>query len=301
MAKTKPSLPNNINLTGLQPWLYLALPLLGVFLFFYWPLGQAIESSLLDYSHDLYAPEFVGLANYQALFTNGTFWDSLLHTLIFWLGVLPALLILPIPMALLLNQPLTGVTVFRLLIYTPVLLSMVVVGLTWKWLLAYDGLFNSWLTALGLPKLPWLTHPVLALVAIGIVVVWKGLAYYMMLYLTQLQTLNKDLYEAAALDGAEGWKKHWYITLPHLRPTLLLALVLCSIGSFKLFTEVYVMTRGGPIQATETLVYFVYKKAFEELDLGLACAAGLVLALLLLGFAWLQLKCFDEQEGQSVL
>lgn len=279
---------------NLRPWLYLALPLLAIALFFYGPLLQTLLMSLQDFSENLYAPSWVGLKNYGWLLSSGDFWNSLRNTLLLMLGILPAILTLPIAMALLVNQPLPGVGWFRTIIYIPVLLSMVVVGLAWKWLLSGDGLINAGLRGLGLEPVPWLTQPDWALLAIIIVVVWKALAYYMMLYLAQLQTVNAELYQAAELDGANLWQRHWHVTLPHLRPTMLLVLVIGSIGCLKLFTEVYVLTRGGPLHGTETLVYYVYKKAFEQLDLGMACAAGLVLAGFLFCFSWLQLKVFSN-------
>lgn len=280
----------------LKPWLYLAFPLLAVGLFFYWPWVQAIHMSLYDYSQSLYSPAYVGLANYTRLLEGGPFWDSLSHTFILLMLVLPGILTLPILLALLVNSTLPGVTVFRTLLYLPVLISMVVVGLTWKWLLASDGLINGWLQALQLPAIPWLTHPTWALLAIAVVTVWKGLGYYMMLYLAQLQSSNPELYQAAALDGAGRFQQHWHLTLPHLRPTMVLVLVIGSIACLKLFTEVYVMTRGGPLGGTETLVYYVYKQAFEQLNLGQACAGGLVLALILFSFSWLQLRVFGSAQ-----
>nr|MBX2861896.1 sugar ABC transporter permease [Vampirovibrio sp.] len=259
------------------PYWYLVAPLILMVCFFFVPCWQAFEMSLLDYGQDLYRPAFVGVDNYQRLFTSEAFWQALTNTLVFLLGVVPAMVALPIGLAVLLNGRITGMGVFRILIYLPVVVSMVVVGIAWKWLYAYDGLINYGLTQLGLPKVPWLVHPDIALAAVMIVVVWKGLAYYMMMYLANLQSLGQELYEAAEIDGAGLVQKHWHVTIPHLRPTMLLVALISTIGCLKVFTEIYVLTRGGPVGSTRTLVYYIYQQAFENLDLGIACAAGLVL------------------------
>jgi len=253
--------------------------------------------SLLDYGQNLVSPRFIGLGNYQTLFSNAEFWNACRNTLVFMLGVVPAMAILPIGLAVLLNTPLRGIAVFRLLIYLPVVISMVVVGIAWKWLYAKDGLLNDVLARLGFSPINWLVNPDIAMFAIMAVVVWKGVAYYMMMYLAQLQSTSKELYEAAKIDGASVWQSHWHVTLPHLRPTMLLVMVISTIGSLKAFTEMYVMTRGGPIGATETWVYFIYKRAFEHLDLGIACAAGLVLMLVLIGLSAIQLTVFKTEDN----
>lgn len=244
--------------------------------------------SVMDFNHHLYRPDYVGLQNYARMFLSPAFWKALINTFFFVLGVVPAMMTLPILMAILLNTRLRGVTVFRVLIYLPVVISIVVAGIAWKWLYARDGLINYGLSLLHLPKLDWLVNPDIALYAVMIVIVWKGLAYYMMMYLAHLQSISPELYEAAEIDGVNSFQKHWYITLPHLRPTIAMVALISMIGSLKIFTEIYVMTRGGPIHATETLVYYIYQRAFEHLDLGLACAAGLFLMLLLVVLALLQ-------------
>ncbi len=272
------------------------LPLGLMAVFFFYPVGSALYMSLLDYSHNIVEPSFIGLQNYQTLFSSGDFWNASVNTVIFMLGVVPAMATIPILLALALNTPLKGIGLFRLLIYLPVVVSMVVVGIAWKWLYAKEGLINIVLQKLGLGSVDWLVNPDIALIAVMIVVVWKGLAYYMMMYLAQLQSVNKTLYESAQIDGASALKTHWHITLPHLKPTILLVMVISTIGSLKTFTEIYVMTKGGPIGATETLVYFIYKRAFENLDLGIACAAGLVLMVVLLALSAAQLKLFKTDD-----
>lgn len=279
------------------PYWYLAAPMLFLLVFFVIPLGMAFSISLHDYSQDLYTPDFVGMANYQRLLQAAPFWNALVNTFVFLLGVVPAMMTLPIFLAVLVNGELRGMAVFRSLIYIPVVISMVVVGIAWKWLYNSDGLINYFLAGLGMEPVGWLVDPDIALYAVMIVVVWKGMAYYMMMYLAHLQSLSKDLYEAAVIDGASLWQKHWHVTLPHLKPTMLMVAIISTIGSLKVFTEIYVMTRGGPVGSTQTLVYYIYQRAFENLDLGIASAAGIVLMLILLVLSLIQIKLGGEHEA----
>lgn len=278
------------------PYLYLILPTLFMIGFFFLPLLMAFGVSLSDYSRDIYHPAFVGFANYTKLAHSAPFWNSLQNTFVFLLGVVPAMVVLPIFLALLLNGKLKGIAIFRSLIYIPVVISMVVVGIAWRWLYADDGLINWFLSLFHIPKVGWLVSPDIALYSVMIVVVWKGMAYYMMMYLAHLQSLSQDLYEAAEIDGANLWQKHWNVTLPHLRPTMVMVGIISTIGSLKVFTEIYVMTRGGPVNATKTLVYYIYERAFENLDLGLASAAGIILMLILLVFSILEMKLSPQDE-----
>lgn len=283
------------------PYLYLVLPLALLLVFFFLPFFMAFYISLFDYGRDLYQPDFIGAANYVRLWQSPAFWNALVNTAVFVLGVMPAMVAIPVFLAVLLNTGLKGISVFRSLIYLPVVISMVVVGITWKWLYNADyGLINYFLSRLGLPKVGWLVNPDVALYAVMIVVVWKGLAYYMMMYLAHLQSLSKDLYEAAEIDGADLLRKHWHVTLPHLRPTMVMVAVISTIGSLKTFTEIYVMTRGGPVGATQTLVYYIYERAFENLDLGIASAAGIVLMIILLVLSLLQLQVLEFGRDETV-
>jgi putative chitobiose transport system permease protein len=280
-------------------WLYLIAPLLLLTLFFFVPTLGAVVMSLWDTSAHLYQPLFVGLANYGALWHSARFWQSLVNTFLLVLGVVPAMATLPIGLALLVNGQLPGMATFRLLLYLPVVTSIVVVGIAWQWLLDSQGLVNYLLSLLGVAPVGWLVNPDIALWAVALVIVWKGLGYYMMMYLAQLQTLDAELYQAAEVDGATGWRRHWHITLPHLQPTIAMVAMLSTIGSLKVFSEIYVMTRGGPAGATRTLVYDLYERAFESLDLGMACAMGVVLMLILLAISLVQLRVFGEARGSA--
>ncbi|MBY0405029.1 MAG: sugar ABC transporter permease, partial [Cyanobacteria bacterium] len=162
----------------LTPYLYLLLPLILLVAFFIVPVFMAFQMSLMDYSQDLYTPSFIGIANYTALASSSQFWNALWVTLLFVVGVVPAMCALPMGLAILLNQNIKGISVFRTLLYIPVIISMVVVGIAWKWLYAYDGLINYFLSLLNIPKVGWLVNPDIAVYAVMVVIIWKGLAYY---------------------------------------------------------------------------------------------------------------------------
>ncbi|MGL5034367.1 MAG: carbohydrate ABC transporter permease, partial [Microcystaceae cyanobacterium] len=154
-----------------------------------------------------------------------------------------------------------------------------------------DGILNQLLRNLGFAEgIPWLTSPSFALASVMVVTVWKGLGYYMVIYLAGLQGIPAELYEAAAIDGSDGWQKHWDITIPLMRPYLLLVAVISSISAMKAFEEVYIMTQGGPLSYSKTVVYYIYEKAFQELEMNYASAIGLVLFLFILVLSLINLK-----------
>jgi putative chitobiose transport system permease protein len=234
---------------------------------------------------------WIGLENFQRLLSDRVFWKTLSNTLIYLIGVVPILVIAPLGLAILVNQSLPGIRWFRAAYYTPVVISMVVAGIAWRWLYAETGLFNQVLQSLHLSPegIPWLTSPRFALFSVMAVTVWKGLGYYMVIYLAGLQAIPADLYEAGAIDGSDGWRKHWDITIPLMRPYLFLVSVISAISATKVFEEVYIMTQGGPRNSSKTLVYYVYERAFQDLEISYACTIGLVMFLLILVLSALRL------------
>jgi putative chitobiose transport system permease protein len=262
--------------------------MLGLTVFY--PALQAFFLSFTQFEYDLTQPPvWIGLKNFQRLFRDPIFWQTFRNTFLYLVCVVPVLVSLPLALAILVNRKLRGIHWFRVAYYTPVVISMVVAGIAWKWLYADNGLLNQLLQVVKLPSVPWLTSPDLALFSVMVVTIWKGLGYYMVIYLAGLQAIPPDLYEAAAIDGSDGIKKHWDITVPLMRPYLLLVAVISAISATKVFEEVYVMTRGGPNHASETLVYYLYNKAFGELEMSYACTIGLVMFLMILGLSVLRL------------
>ncbi|NJO47672.1 MAG: sugar ABC transporter permease [Oscillatoriales cyanobacterium RM1_1_9] len=282
----------NRNLT---PYLFLLPALLTLGLTVFWPALQAFYLSFFSYDL-LQPPEWVGLENFQKLWRDETFWKTLGNTLIYLIVVVPILVFLPWILAILVNRKLRGIHWFRTAYYVPVVISMVVAGIAWKWLYSETGLLNQSLKFFlsgVFPEysftIPWLTSPDLALFSVMAVTIWKGLGYYMVIYLAGLQTIPQELYEAASLDGSVGWRKHWDITLPLMKPYLILVAVISAISATKVFEEVYIMTQGGPLNSSKTIVYYVYEKAFQGLEIGYACTIGLILFLLILLLSILRL------------
>ena len=229
--------------------------------------------------------QFVGLANYRRLLADPMFYRVAGTTFVYLVGIVPPIVLGSLALAVLVNRKLPGIHWFRGAFYTPVLVSLVVAAIAFRWLYAENGLINGWLAALlgdRFSPIGFLTSPVLALPSVMLVTLWKGLGYYMVIFLAGLQGIPPDLYEAAALDGSDGWRRHLDVTLPLLRPYLTLVGVISAIAATKVFEEVYLMTQGGPADATRTIVYYVYDQAFAELEISYACTVGLALFLIVL-------------------
>ena len=245
-------------------------------------LVMSFSSTGLDVSEPL---RFVGLANLQRLITDPMVRRVLITTFFYLVGVVPPIVLGSLGLAVLVDQRLPGRDLLRGAFYTPVLVSIVVAAIAFRWLYAETGLINGWLSALLGPAftpIGFLTSPLLALPAVMVVTLWKGLGYYMVIFLAGLQGIPRELYEAAELDGSDGWRQHVDITLPLLRPYVTLVAVVSSIAATKVFEEVFLMTQGGPADSTRTIVYYVYDQAFAELEISYACTLGLALFLLVL-------------------
>ena len=267
-------------------WAFLAPGLLLISLSVLIPAAMALVMSFTQSGLDVSEPlRFVGLANIRRLLADPMFFKVLGTTLLYLVGVVPPVVLGSLLLAVLVNRQLPGIHWFRAAFYTPVLVSIVVAAIAFRWLYAETGLINGWLSALlpaGFQPIGFLTNPLLALPSVMVVTLWKGLGYYMVIFLAGLQGISPDLYEAAELDGSEGWRKHLDITLPLLRPYVTLVAVISAIAATKVFEEVYLMTQGGPADATRTLVYYVYDQAFAELEISYACTVGLALFVIVL-------------------
>lgn len=285
----------------LTPYLFLLPALLILGLTVFWPAVQAFYLSFTRYEYDLtQPPQWVGFANFRRLWADPVFWQTLRNTVVYLVGVVPILVVAPLVLAILVNQKLRGIHWFRAAYYTPVVISMVVAGIAWKWLYAENGLLNQLLKLLGVSPtggVPWLTSPSWAIFSLMAVTVWKGLGYYMVIYLAGLQSIPDDLYEAAAIEGSDGIRKHWDITVPLMKPYLMLVAVISAISATKVFEEVYIMTQGGPRNSSKTIVYYLYEQAFQNLEMSYACTIGLVLFLVILGLSILNLK-LSELRGR---
>lgn len=265
-------------------------------LFFFIPFFESFLLSFKSYRHSIYNPEWVGFSNYIELLNSPVFWKTLVNTFIYLIVAVPVLVILPLIIAVVVNQKLTGISIYRTIIYIPVIVSLVVAGIAWKWLYASDGALNYLISLVHLPHVGWLTDPKIALYSVIAVTIWKGIGYYMVIYLAALTAVPKDLYEAADIDGANEVQKHLAVTIPHLNPTIALVSIISSISAMKVFVEIYVMTEGGPMNASKTIVYYIYQRAFENLDLGYASAAGIILLIIVMILSIINMKFFEKNK-----
>lgn len=238
------------------------------------------------------SPEFVGLTNFtRALFNDPTFWDSLRNIMIFVVVVVPVQGGLGLLLALLINQKLRGITTFRVLFFVPVVTSMVVVAMLWKFMYQKDGLINS---LLGW-NVDWLNNPSTALPAVIIMSIWQGVGFHMIIWLSGLQTISLDLYEAASLDGAGKWQQFLNVTLPGLRETAVFVLITITIAAFSLFTQIDVMTNGGPSNATTTLVFHIIQMGSGRGDVGYASALSLIFFIIVMAITLVQQRLTREE------
>jgi putative chitobiose transport system permease protein len=268
-------------------WGFLAPALLLLAISVLIPAAMALVISFSRTGLDVGEPlQFIGLANFRRLLADPMLLKVSGTTFLYLIGVVPPILLGSLALAVLVNRQLPAIAWFRAAFYTPVLVSLVVAAIAFRWIYAENGLINGWLSALlaatGFRPIGFLTNPVLALPSVMLVTLWKGLGYYMVIFLGGLQGISPELYEAAALDGSTGLRRHLDITLPLLRPYITLVAVISAIGATKVFEEVFLMTQGGPADSTRTLVYYVYDQAFSELEISYACTVGLALFLIVL-------------------
>ena len=261
-----------------------------------YPALRVLAMSFTDYNM-INAPQAVGVANYLRLWADPLFWSALRNTGLYLVVVVPILVVLPALLAILVNRPLPGLTLFRAALYLPVVTSLVISALVWKWMYAEQGLLNEFLLRTGLIDDPvrFLTEPENALLSVMAVTIWSGLGYYMVIYLAGLQAIPAQLLEVAEVEGVSRRQQIQYIILPLLKPQMAVVAVMSSMAAMKVFEEVYVMTQGGPLDSSKTLVFHLYESAFVEFEMGYAAAAGVVLFMLTLALSLLNLRMLRDR------
>jgi ABC-type sugar transport system permease subunit len=245
------------------------------------------------------AKPFVGLDHYIDLARDGLFWNAAKNTAIYSLYV-PATMVFALAVAILLNRKIKGVALLRAVFFLPYITSFVAISIVWQWMYDPDfGLFNWSLGLVGLGPFPWLNSPSTALLALIIMAVWIHIGFQMIIFLAGLQAIPGEFYEAAMIDGAGPWRRFWRITLPLLKPTTFFVLVTSIIGSFQVFTFVYVMTEGGPLHATDVIVYHIYQNAWQFLRMGYASAMSWVLFAVIFVITLLQFRFLGRRTAPS--
>ena len=268
------------------PYLFLLPAGIVLLIFFFIPFFHTFVLSFQDYSTSIYHPAWVGLQNYIKLLHNPVFYKVMLNTFIYLFVAVPFLVIFPLFVAILINQKIRGVTLYKILIYLPVIVSIVVAAIAFI------------VTSMGFQSIGWLTDPDWALYSVIWVTIWKGIGYYMIIYLAALMSVPKELYEACDIDGANFFTKHLTVTIPHIMPTIALVTTISAISAMKVFAEIYVMTKGGPLNSSKTIVYYIYERAFENLDLGYASAMAVVLLIIVMAFSLINIFCFERNKYQ---
>lgn len=279
----------------LVAYLFLLPSLIILLTFAFFPVIFSIVASFTRWNLP-YRPVWTGLGNYLYLFTNKVGWaafrQAMVNTVYFTIGSVPLNMAISLCLALLLNQKLKGVGLFRTAYFLPTITSTVAMSVVWMWLYhpANYGLFNSILLRLGLPAERWLRDPVLAMPAVIAMGIWHGMGYNVIIFLAGLQNVPTELYEAARIDGAGTWQQFRKITWPLLSPTTFYVLIIGVINAMQAFSQMHVMTQGGPLGRTTTIVYMLYHEAFESFAMGRASALACILFVILLLLTLIQFR-----------
>lgn len=276
------------------------LPMLVIFsVFTVFPVLYSLYISFHDWPLMTSAADphtFVGIDNYRRILVDPDFHKSFFNTIYYVLGSVPTGLAISLGLAMLLNCGLKGVSWYRTSFFTPVVTAGVAVGLLWRWVFNGEyGLLNYGLEMIHLPTQDWLNEPNHAMLTIIIASIWKGVGFSMVIFLAGLQGIPEHLYEAARLDGASAWRQFRHITLPLLSPTIFFVTVMSIIGSFQVFDMVYVMTGGGPLHATDVVIFYLFQYAFQRFQLGYAAAISYILFAVIFVLTLAQLRIFGRR------
>jgi ABC-type sugar transport system permease subunit len=286
---------NSKYLTKLIPYLFVFPSFVGVLTFLLLPSISVVVISFFSWNI-LTPPKFIGFKNYVTIFHDHVAMHSILVTIYYVLLNIPLQTVLAIVLALLMNQRIRGISVFRSLYVIPWLASPVAISVVWQWIFDPSyGVLNAVLSVFHIPKLDWLSSTKDALPAIALVNIWQYTGYNMLFFLAGLQGIPPHLYEAAEIDGARPFRRFIAITLPLLQPTLFFVLITSIIGSFQVFDTVYVMTKGGPDHATNTYNYYLFQQGFQFFHMGYASALAVLLFLVILIVTLIQFLYFNKR------
>lgn len=274
---------------AITAYIFILPSFLGFAIFLLVPMVMSAGLSLYDWEL-LRPPVFIGLDNYYDLARDPLFKTVLFNTAYYAFGLVPLNIVVSLGLALWLNTKLRGLTFYRMAFFLPVVTVTVAVSLIWKWM--YEprvGIINQGLALFGITGPNWLADPVWAMPALIILGLWKGFGYNMVLFLAGLQGIPAALYEAAMIDGANTWQRFWKITLPLLTPVMFLAVILTVISSFQIFDQAFVMTAGGPSNATNTIVLYIFQNGFQFFKMGYASAIAWALFAVIFTFTLIQM------------
>ncbi len=275
--------------------LFILPALIPLIVFWIYPICRSIYLSFTNW--DFISPTYkiVGFKNYISLFKNPRFFEALWHTVVFTAGTLIPTIVLGLILALLLVRNFRGSGVLKFILFSPWITPTVAISIVWTWIYKADGgIANTILTALGASPLKWISSSDTAMLSVIIVTVWKSLGYAMIFYLSALERVPGELYEAVALDGANKWRTFFDITLPCISPTTFFLMIITMVNSLQAYDQIQVLTQGGPSGSTRTLLYMYYQLGFQEFNMGQATAVAVVMILLTVGLSVIQFKASEK-------
>ncbi len=274
---------------------FLAFPLLIFTGFMLFPVLFIFIIGFFDWNLLIPEKPFIGFENYTELSSDDLFYIALKNTSIYAFGVVPIQTLLALFLAFLMNQKIRGRAALRVAFYVPAITSSVVTSIIFLWIYSKPGLLNYLLSLVGIEGTDWITNPNTALYAIMALNIWTTSGYFMVSFLAGLQSIPASLYEAARIDGANTWQQFWKITVPMVRPITFFVVVLSLIGCFQVFDQIYVMSSGGPVNATTTMSYYIYTSAFKYFRLGYAASVSIVLAMIIWAATYIQKRYFPPE------
>ena len=275
----------------LKVLLFVLPAMIPMSLFWIYPILKSGWGSLTDWDYMSPDYNFVGIENYTDIFDDGRFWDAFAHTGVFALGTIVPTIVLGLALALLLQNELKGKAIFRFLLFSPWITPTVAISIVWSWIFQpKGGMANEILTLLNLPTLEWINSSDTSMLSVIIVTVWKSIGYACIFYLTALDKIPAERYEAAALDGAGFFKKLIYISIPGISPTTFFLTIITMVDALKAYDQIQILTQGGPSGSTRTLTYLYYQLGFEEFKMGRASAVAIIIVLVTVALSFLQFK-----------
>lgn len=281
---------------SITPYLFLAPAMIVIAVFLLYPIVAVVYYSFTEYNI-VTPPEWIGIRNYQRLVNDPIFWLALKHSFIYLL-VTPILIVLSTLLAIAVNRRLPGINAFRTLYFIPVISGTIAVSIAWRMMLDTNGIINGILMTLGLidERIQWLAEPSLTLAITMLLTIWLGLGYYMMIFLAGLQNIPEELYDAALIDGCNSWQKHWYVSIPGLRPQITFVAVISSLAALQVFNEIYILTGGlgGILNSGVTMVFYLWRQAFRLNNAGYASAIAIVLLFITLLFSIMNMRILER-------
>lgn len=272
-------------------WLFVGPALIPLIVFWIYPILKSLYISFTDWDYMSPTYNFVLFDNFTALLKDSRFYDALRNTLVFSLGTLIPTIILGLILALLLQKAFKGSGIITFILFSPWITPTVAVSIVWTWIYEPEtGIANVILGALGVSQLQWIKSSQTAMLAVIIVTVWKSLGYAMIFYLSALEKVPRELYEASGLDGAKGWQRFRDVTIPCISPTTFFLMIITMVNSLQAYDQIQILTQGGPSGSTRTLLYMYYQLGFEEFNMGQATAVAIVLILITVLLSMVQFK-----------